>query len=298
MEARLPRARKVQPSAEMAQRNLIIYCDESTEKGKYYSHFYGGIMVPESHRRLIEGRLNAVKAAHGLGAELKWTKISEAWADRYIAFVDEAFDLMEEGVLRARIMFTQNSNKPVGLSEYQLENQYFLLYYQLIKHGFGLAYCGQPGIERRVSIFLDEMPRHADNIRQFKEYLASLSCFPNFRAAGVQIRTEDITGVSSHDHVILQALDVIMGSMQFRLNDKHLEKPPGKFRRAKRTKAKERVYRHINGRIQRLRRGFNIGVSTGTDGDIENRWRHPYRHWLFIPAESEAVRGIVKKRNR
>ena len=282
----------------MPQKNLIIYCDESTEKGKFYSHFYGGIMVPETHRRIIEDRLNAVKAAHGLGAELKWTKISEAWADRYIAFVDEAFDLMDEGVLRTRIMFTQNSNRPIGLSEYQLENQYFLLYYQLIKHAFGLAYSGQPGVTRRVSIFLDEMPRHADNVSQFKEYLASLSSFPNFRAAGIQIRTENIAGVSSHQHVILQALDVIMGAMQFRLNDKHLDKPAGRFRRAKRTRAKERVYKHINARIQRLRKGFNIGVNTGVDGAIENRWHHPYRHWLFVPTESEAVRGAGKARNR
>ncbi len=255
-------------------------------------------MVPETHRRIIEARLLEVKERLGLNAELKWTKISEAWADRYIAFVDEVFDMMDEGILRMRIMFTQNSNRPVGLSDYQLENQYFLLYYQLIKHAFGLMHCGQPGISRRISIFLDEMPSHDDNIRQFKNYLASLSSFPKFAGAGVQIRAEDITGVSSHDHVILQALDVVLGAMQFRLNDKHLEKPAGKFRRGKRTRAKERVYRRINERIRNLRPGFNIGVSTGIDDAIENRWHHPYRHWLFVPAEYEAVRGVGKVRNR
>lgn len=280
----------------MPQRNLIIYCDESTEKGRFYSHFYGGAMVPETHRRIIEERLNAVKVAQGLGAELKWTKITEAWADRYIAFIDEVFDLMDEGLIRMRVMFTQNSNKPIGLSDYQLENQYFLLYYQLIKHAFGLMHCGQPDVNRRVSIFLDEMPRHADNVRQFKQYLASLSSFPKFVSAGVEIRAENITGVSSHNHVILQALDIVMGAMQFRLNDKHLAKPVGKFRRAKRTKAKERVYRHINQRIRRLRPGFNIGVTTGLDGDVSNRWQHPYRHWLFIPAEYEKIKGVGKKR--
>lgn len=255
-------------------------------------------MVPETHRRIIEERLNGIKAAQGLGAELKWTKITEAWSSRYIAFIDEVFDMMDEGILRMRIMFTQNSNRPVGLSEHQLENQYFLLYYQLIKHSFGLMYCGQPEVTRRVSIFLDEMPRHPDNIRQFKEYLASLSSFPKFASAGVQIRTDNITGVSSHDHVILQALDIVLGSMQFRLNDKHLDKPTGKFRRAKRTRAKERVYRHINQRIQRLRPGFNIGVSTGIDDEVENRWRHAYRHWLFVPTASEPMRGVGKKRNQ
>lgn len=282
----------------MVQKNLIIYCDESASKGRYYSHFYGGAMVPESHRRLIEGRLNAVKAANGLGAELKWTKISEAWADKYIAFIDEVFDCMDEGILRMRVMFTQNSIKPTGLSDYQLENQYFLLYYQLIKHAFGLAHCRQPHTTRRVSIFLDEMPSHPDNVASFKTYLASLSDFPNFRAAGVTIPLDGIAAVRSHQHVILQALDVVMGAMQFRLNDLHLEKPAGKFRRGKRTKAKERVYRHIHARICRLRPRFNIGVSTGVDDSVENRWHHPYRHWLFVPTEYETVKGVGKARNR
>lgn len=282
----------------LTQRNLIIYCDESADKGRFYSHFYGGVMVPETHRRHIESRLQAVKDAHNLGAELKWTKITEAYADRYIAFVDEIFDLMEEGVLRMRILFTQNSKRPVGLSEYQLENQYFLLYYQLLKHAFGLIHSGQPGVARRVSVFLDDMPEHPDNIAAFKQYVSSLGASPRFRSAGVSIPIDGIAGVSSHAHVILQALDVILGSMQFRLNDKHLAKPEGKLRRAKRTKAKERVYKHINGRIRRLRPGFNIGVSTGVDGDITRRWSDPYQHWLFVPAGAENIRGVGKERNK
>jgi hypothetical protein len=139
------------------------------------------------------------------------------------------------------------------------------------------------------------MPRHADNVRQFKEYLATLSSVPSFRAAGISIREADITGVSSHSHVILQALDIVMGAMQFRLNDLHKAKPPGLFRRAKRTKAKERIYKHINARICRLRPNFNIGVSTGVDGDLANRWAQPYRHWLFVPSQCERVTGVGKR---
>ena len=149
-----------------------------------------------------------------------------------------------------------------------------------------------------MSILLDEMPSHPNNVASFKSYLASLSDFPNFRNAGVTIPLEGIAAVSSHQHVILQALDVVMGAMQFRLNDMHLEKPVGKFRRGKRTKAKERVYKHIHGRICRLRPRFNIGVSTGLDDQVENRWHHPYRHWLFVPTEYEAVKGAGKARNR
>ena len=74
--------------------------------------------------------------------------------------------------------------------------------------------------------------------------------------------------------------------MQFRLNDKHKEKPPGKSQRGKRTIAKERLYKHINARVREVYPNFNIGVSTSVNGELSNRWEHPYRHWLFVPADS------------
>lgn len=89
------------------------------------------------------------------------------------------------------------------------------------------------------------------------------------------------------DHDILQCLDVVLGSIQFRLNDKHKEIPLGAKRRGKRTIAKEKLYKHINGRIREIYPGFNIGISTGVKGDKSNRWKHPYRHWLFLPANKK-----------
>ncbi len=66
-----------------------------------------------------------------------------------------------------------------------------------------------------------------------------------------------------------------LGAMAFRLNDKHLVKPPGQVRRGKRTIAKEKLYKHILGRIRQLYPNFNIGESTGMQGDRANRWRTP-----------------------
>jgi hypothetical protein len=54
----------------------IIYCDESSEKGRYFSNFYGGALLRASDRQAIEQALNAVKAANHLQGEVKWTKIS------------------------------------------------------------------------------------------------------------------------------------------------------------------------------------------------------------------------------
>jgi hypothetical protein len=75
--------------------------------------------------------------------------------------------------------------------------------------------------------------------------------------------------------------------MAFRLNQKHLEKPEGAVRRGKRTIAKEKLYKHIHRKITDIRPHFNIGITTGTDGDSFNRFNHSYRHWLFIPKNKE-----------
>ena len=37
----------------------MIYCDESDDRGKYFSHFYGGAAVDANKRERIEAPLNA-----------------------------------------------------------------------------------------------------------------------------------------------------------------------------------------------------------------------------------------------
>ena len=39
---------------------------------------------------------------------------------------------------------------------------------------------------------------------------------------------------------------------------------------------------YISQRIRAIYTNFNIGITTGIRGDRENRWRDPYRHWLFV----------------
>lgn len=35
-------------------KEYIIYCDESIEKGKYYSDFYGGVLIGSTHLDAIQ----------------------------------------------------------------------------------------------------------------------------------------------------------------------------------------------------------------------------------------------------
>jgi len=282
----------------MPERNLIIYCDESADKGRYFSHFYGGALIQAENRQRIEASLTEIKQQENLFAELKWSKITYAYHEKYITFINRLFDHIASGDIKLRIMFTQNSNRPTGLEEHQIGNQYWLLYYQLIKHAFGLMYCGVPPAWTRVSLYLDDIPDSREKFMQFREYVSSLEKFPKFAEQRVYVPLTEITDVNSKDHVILQGLDIILGSIQFRLNDKHLEKPNGQHRRAKRTVAKEIVYKQINRRIRELYPNFNIGTSTAVGDNVANRWHHPYRHWLFIPSEHQAVAGVGKVRNQ
>jgi hypothetical protein len=43
-------------------------------------------------------------------------------------------------------------------------------------------------------------------------------------------------------------------------------------------------YKFLFDRIREIYPGFNIGESTGKKGDWANLWRHPFRHWKFVPA--------------
>jgi hypothetical protein len=92
--------------------------------------------------------------------------------------------------------------------------------------------------------------------------------------------------VTSREHILLQCLDIVLGVMHFRLNDKHLEKSEGKHRRAKRTVAKERLYKSILEEIKLIKpdfKHFNIGISTSAS--LPNRWKEPYLHWNFVPKD-------------
>lgn len=273
----------------------VIYCDESDDKGRFFSNFYGGVILREADRQAIEAELESVKAENRLNGEAKWTKISEYNEASYRAFVDKIFEFIASGHLKMRIMFTQNINQVRHL-DYEEGTGFFKLYYQFIKHAFGLTHCNpQRGTEVTVAVLLDDAPDTAAKLENFKNYLSGLSNLTAFRNSRVVIRRDDIAEIDSSKHVILQAVDVVLGAMQFRLNELHKEKPPGARKRGKRTRAKERVYKHISMRIRELYPNFNIGASTGHAEGLASRWLHPYRHWVFVPDGSIPDHSLGKR---
>jgi hypothetical protein len=274
----------------------IIYCDESEEKGTHFSNFYGGTLVTSDDLANVVAKLRECKAMQNLHRETKWTRITENYEKKYIALMDCFFDLVKAGKVKVRIMFTQNTVIARGLTRRHVDEKYFILYYMFIKHAFGLN-CSPPipgGV--RLRIYPDQIPDTREKVAQFRGYLVGLARSPAFRERRITIKREDIADVDSKQHEILQCLDIVLGAIHFRLNDKHKEKTARNgTRRGSRTRAKERVYRHILTRIQNIYPHFNIGKSTGQP-EPDCRWTHPYRHWLFTPAERIVIAGSKRKK--
>jgi hypothetical protein len=273
----------------------VVYADESDESGPYYANFYGGLLVRSPDLAKVQAHLQATKEDLRLSGKTKWQKVTAQYLKKYLAFVNAFFDLVERDLIKVRIMFQHRVNVAVGLQEEQKANTYYLLYYQFLKHAFGLQHSA---LERSQPVslrfYLDQRGGTLERKAQFKGFLAALERQPDFKEARILVPIDQIAEVSINEHVLLQCVDIVLGAVQFRLNDRHKVKPEGKTKRADRTIAKEKLYKAILARIQAMHPHFNIGISTGVNGDITNRWKQRYRHWEFQPTNSRIDPTKVK----
>lgn len=183
---------------------------------------------------------------------------------------------------------------PQNLTREHEEKEYFLLYYQFIKHSFGVDYCNPDNKNHVVlKLYFDKLPDTKKKNREFKGYIYALNDI--FCINNVHIYNEDIAEVDSKNHVILQCMDIILGAMNFKLNNMDKEKMPNSNRRGKRTIAKEKLYKNILMNIKMIYPNFNIGVSTSSRGDFSNNWKDQYRHWCFKSKNSVFDSNLTKR---
>lgn len=83
-----------------------IYCDESIKRGKYFSNFYGGVLINSRDLARVEQRLARVCDEQHFHNEVKWQRVTEQYLPKYIALMDAFFDLLAAGLVKVRIMFT------------------------------------------------------------------------------------------------------------------------------------------------------------------------------------------------
>lgn len=260
----------------------IIYCDESVSKGKFYSDFYGGALVRSQDFIHINEALKAKKNELHFNNEIKWTKVTLPYLEKYKEMISCFFDFIKEDKVKIRIMFRQNAQVPV-LNDKDKNSGYEKLYYQFIKHAFGLRYSANDE-ETYLRLYFDMLPLNKIKNENFVNNIYALQSLKPFQEGNIKIRRTDIVEVHSHDHDILQCMDIILGAMSFRLNDLHKEKPEGSRIRGKRTIAKEKLYKHINAHIREIYPGFNVGITTSKIPPVKI-WKYSYRHWKFTPRE-------------
>lgn len=266
-------------------KELIIFCDESVAKGEYFSNFYGGVVVGSSSYQEISRELEETCHSLGIHSEVKWSKVSAPRVEPYRALLRRFFEFVMEDRLKVRVMFTQNAHEPVGLSQGHRDNAYFILYYQFIKHAFNLLEAPRDSTVRRLRLYFDQFPDTKAKVAEFREFLLALHRNREFGASSFTLAREDIAEIRSHDHIILQCLDVVLGSMAFRLNEMHRRTEPRTGRRGSRTVAKEKLYQSIREHICEVKPRFNAGVSTGVTEPFQSRWELPYAHWRFVPKQ-------------
>lgn len=264
----------------------ILYCDESSSDGPIFSDFFGGCLIDSKYLIEVTDALNRKKAELNLHGEIKWTKTTDQYLEKYTQIIDLFFDFVQAGKIKIRVMFRSNEDRPSNFhNRHSNDDKYFKLYYQFLKNAFGLKHIPQNLGDVFLRIYLDQLPDKKEKCLEFKRYVQNLPNIKDFANVHnhLHIREGDVAEVRSHEHVLLQCTDIVLGAMYFRLNKLHMEKPEGARTRGKRTIAKENLYKHIHHRIEELLPIFNIGVSTGERGYLNPSWELPYGHWKFKP---------------
>lgn len=258
----------------------VLYCDESSDKDPKFGDFFGGCLIDSADLYEVETALNKKKRELNITGEIKWTKVTENYREKYQEIMKLFFSFVLSGKVKVRIMFRNIDDVPSDILQRKVETKYFKLYYQFIKHAFGFDVAPCLG-NTQLIINLDVLPDNNGQRSQFKDFLCGLPT--QWGNENIIVDPRNIIEVDSRDHILLQCTDIIMGAMYFRLNNFHLVKPEGKRTRGKKTIAKEKLYKYIYKQINEIHPNFNIGVSTGARKYEHPHWTSPYEHWKFIP---------------
>lgn len=261
----------------------IIYCDESIQKGTRYSNFYGGVILKESEYTYIVKELEKVKNEIDIKGEMKWTNVSLSYLDKYILFIDKYFDLIEKEYLKMRVMFRHELFLPSNLTEEQEKKGYHLLYYQFIKNAFGIMNCLHKEKQIDLIIYFDKLPKTKVLNDEFKDFIYNLQFCRGFNH--LNILKEDMSDIDSKNHIILQGMDIILGSIQYKMNviDCNIGTKGNKYL------AKLSLYDHIFNRIKKLHDNFEFEIYKNTPifGCRRNSWDYKYSHWDFRPSNAK-----------
>lgn len=181
-----------------------IYCDESChlEHDRQTAMVLGAVWCPESQRASVARAIRELKAQHGLASsfEIKWTKVSPAKQDFYLALIDLFFS---DPRLHFRgIVIPDKSKLDHSIFNQSHDDFYYKMYFQLLKVIFES--------DNRYRIYLDiKDTRSQQKVTKLHDYLANAQYDFN------KEMVERIQQVHSSEMEQLQLADVLIGALGY-----------------------------------------------------------------------------------
>lgn len=187
----------------MKSKTFNIYCDESChlENDHKPIMFLGSVNSAYNQVRFHTGQIQELKKKHHFYAEIKWSNVSKSKYHFYADLVDYFFN-------------TDLKFRTVGVKKSQINNNafnqsyddfYYKMYYYLLNHNLNSLY--------KYNVYLDiKDTLSAYKVNKLKEVLnAKFGVFRN------------VQNIRSHESILLQMADFIMGAISYHHNNQEKE---------------------------------------------------------------------------
>jgi len=184
-----------------------VYCDEAnpdvlTSANPRARHLMiGSLWLPEELRNEIKSRVGALRERHQAWGEIKWSKVSPNRRDFYVELIDLFFAYGEN--LRFRCIAVDRTQLNLALHDNDGELGFYKFYYQLLHHWI-LDF-------NTYRIFCD-----VKSNRDPKRLPVLARCLAR---ANLTSSIDGIQSLPSHEVVLIQLCDLLLGAASSRIND-------------------------------------------------------------------------------
>lgn len=185
-----------------------LYCDESCHLPNDGNKIMvlGGIWCPKEKTREINDRIREIKAKHGIGAEMKWVKLSSAKLEAYLDLVNYFFD---DDDLHFRVLVVDNKDKLNNEAFRQTHDEwYYKMYFDMIKTVLS-PHSG-------YYIYLDiKDTKSKTKIKKLQRVLEnSQYAFSHNTVRNIQV-------IRSNEVEMMQLTDILIGAVGYKLRGYH-----------------------------------------------------------------------------
>ncbi len=185
---------------EMQPKTFNMYCDESTHLENdgmpymiigYVSSAWNQVKIHTQHIMML-------REEHRYKGEIKWSKLSESNYPFYADLIDYFFATD----LNFRAVIVNKSQIDNSRENFTYNDFYFRMYYQLLHHKIDM--------ENTYNIYLD-----VKDTCSYKK-INTLKKILNYNYGNIR----NLQFIRSHESVLLQLADVLMGALNYHLRDK------------------------------------------------------------------------------